>query len=79
VNAIDPEYGITDNDWEVVQVKKAMIEASSTLIALTIAEKVNTVYPIKVCDTSDIDVLITDADPMEPMLEKYRSAGVQVI
>lgn len=79
VNAIDPEYGITDNDWEVVQVKKAMIEASSTLIALTIAEKVNTVYPIKVCDTSDIDILITDADPKDPMLEKYRSAGVQVI
>jgi len=49
------------------------------LIALTIAEKVNTVYPIKVCDTSDIDILITDEDPMEPILEKYRSAGVQVI
>ena len=26
VNAIDAEQGITDNDWEVVQVKKAMIE-----------------------------------------------------
>ena len=37
LNAIDPVYGITDNDWEVVQVKKAMIESSATLIALTIA------------------------------------------
>jgi DeoR/GlpR family transcriptional regulator of sugar metabolism len=79
VNAIDPVYGITDNDWEVVQVKKAMIEASSMLIALTIAEKVNATYPIKVCDAEQIDILITDADPCDPSLEKYRNAGVQVV
>ena len=79
LNAIDPVYGITDNDWEVVQVKKAMIESSASLIAITIAEKVNSVYPIKVCDTSEIDILITDADPGDPKLEKYRNAGVQVI
>ena len=79
LNAIDPVYGITDNDWEVVQVKKAMIESSACLIALTIAEKVNSVYPIKVCETGDIDILITDADPCDPKLEKYRNAGVQVI
>jgi DeoR/GlpR family transcriptional regulator of sugar metabolism len=78
VNAIDPVYGITDNDWEVVQVKKAMIEASSTLIALTIAEKVNTVYPIKVCETRQINHLITDANPDDPLMEKYRAAGVRV-
>ena len=79
VNAIDPEYGITDNDWEVVQVKKAMIEASSKLIALTIAEKINTSYPIKVCGTEDIDILITDADPSDPVLERFKKAGVKVV
>ena len=79
VNAIHAEYGITDNDWEVEQVKKAMIASSATLIALTIAEKLNTVYPIKVCDTHEIDILITDADPGDASLEKFRSVGVQVI
>lgn len=79
VNAIDPVFGITDNDWEVVLVKKAMIEASTTLIALTIAEKANTVYPIKVCDADRIDILITDANPCDPSFEKYRNAGVRVV
>lgn len=79
VNAIDPEHGITDNDWEVVQVKKAMIAASSKVIALTISEKVNTVYPIQVCPKEDIDILITNARPDDPQLERYRKAGVQVV
>jgi DeoR/GlpR family transcriptional regulator of sugar metabolism len=79
VNAIDSEFGITDNDWEVVQVKKAMIASSATVIALTIAEKLNTVYPIKVCETDEIDILITDANPQDPSLERFRNAGVQVV
>ena len=46
-NAIDLEHGITDNDWEVVQLKKAMIESSKKVVCLSIAEKVNTVQPIQ--------------------------------
>ncbi len=46
INAIDIEHGITDNDWDVVQVKKAMIESSKKVICLTIAEKINSVQPI---------------------------------
>jgi DeoR/GlpR family transcriptional regulator of sugar metabolism len=79
VNAIDPNYGITDNDWEVVQVKRAMIEASSKLIALTIAEKVNTTERINVCEASNIDVLVTEADPTCEVFDPFREAGVQVI
>ena len=32
-NAIDVEHGISDNDWEVVQLKKAMIESSKKIFA----------------------------------------------
>src|SRR6201994_2483767 len=37
VNAIDSDLGITDNDWEVVQIKKAMIAAAQKVICLTIS------------------------------------------
>ena len=40
INAINMENGVSDNDWEVVQIKKAMIESSQKLICLTIAEKI---------------------------------------
>ncbi len=79
VNAIDAEHGITDNDWEVVQVKRAMIESSSSLYALTIAEKVNTVHRITVCEAERIDKLITDADPDNPLFDSFRKKSVRVI
>jgi DeoR/GlpR family transcriptional regulator of sugar metabolism len=79
VNAIDAEHGITDNDWEVVQVKRAMIESSKKVYALTIAEKVNTVYRITVCEAERIDTLITDADPYIPLFDSFRKKSVRVI
>jgi len=48
-NAIDAEHGITDNDWEVVQLKKAMIESSKMVVCLSIAEKINWGKSSKVC------------------------------
>lgn len=78
-NAIDLEHGVTDNDWEVVQLKRAMIEASRKVVCLSIAEKVNTVQPIKVCDTDKIDILITELPPETPLLQPYAAAGLRVL
>jgi len=78
-NAIDLEQGITDNDWEVVQLKKAMIESSKQVVCLSIAEKVNTVQPIRVCGLNEIDLLITELEPEHPVMQPYSRAGVQVL
>ncbi|MEK7224240.1 MAG: DeoR family transcriptional regulator, partial [Bacteroidota bacterium] len=78
-NAIDAEHGITDNAWEVVQLKKAMIESCKKVICLSIAEKVSTVQPIQVCGLGDIDTLITELDPGNPVLQAYVDAGVEVL
>jgi DeoR/GlpR family transcriptional regulator of sugar metabolism len=77
-NAIDLEHGITDNDWEVVQLKKAMIESSKRVVCLAIAEKVNTVQPIKICGVQDIDLLITELPADDMILNPYKLAGVNV-
>ena len=79
INAINMENGVSDNDWEVVQIKKAMIESSQKLICLTIAEKINSQQPIQVCDCLKIDTLITEASPDEPLLEPYIKAGIKVL
>lgn len=79
VNALDLQNGVSDNDWDVVQLKKAMIEASKKLVCLTISEKINTVQPIQVCDSHRIDTLITDLSPDDPRLQPYREAGIKVL
>lgn len=78
-NAIDLEHGITDNDWEVVQLKKAMIESSKKVVCLSISEKVNTVQPIRVCGLEDIDLLVTELESDDPVLLPYVKAGVRVL
>jgi DeoR/GlpR family transcriptional regulator of sugar metabolism len=79
VNAIDAEQGITDNDWDVVQVKKAMIESAQKVICLSIAEKINSCQPFHVCPIQEIDTLITELRPDDPLLEPYIKKGVQVL
>ena len=78
-NAIDAQHGITDNDWEVVQLKKAMIGSCKKVVCLAIAEKVNTVQPIQVCSLKEIDILITELDPGNPVLKPYVDSGLEVI
>lgn len=79
INAIDLQQGITDNDWEVVQLKKAMIESSKKTVCLTISEKINTVQPIQVCSLDKIHTLITELSPEDSLLKPYRAAGVEVL
>jgi len=79
INAIDPVFGVSDNDWEVVQIKKAMIESAKKTVCLTISEKINTLQPIKVCDLENIDMLITELPADDPMLRPYVDAGITVL
>jgi DeoR/GlpR family transcriptional regulator of sugar metabolism len=65
INALDAEHGITDNDWDIVQVKKAMIEAAQKTVCMTISEKLNTFQPIKICGLDKIDILITELEPSD--------------
>ena len=78
-NALDTEYGLTDNDWDVVQVKKAMIESSEKVVSLSISEKLNTSQRIKICDLKEIDILITELRPDDELMVKYKEAGIAIL
>lgn len=79
INAIDTGTGVSDNDWDVVQMKKAMIESAQKVVCLTISEKINTQKPIQVCALNKIDMLITELPPDDPMLQPYIEAGITVL
>lgn len=78
-NALDLHHGVTDNDWEVVQLKKAMIESSQQVVCLAIAEKINTFQPIQIAELRKIDILITELPPDDPLLIPYIDAGIKVL
>ena len=79
INAIDAENGLTDNDWEVVQVKKAMMQSSKKVVALTIAEKINSLQKIKIAGIEELDAMITDMDPGDMIFDAYKEKGVEIL
>lgn len=76
---LDANKGITAIDWEITQMKKAMMKASSKTISLTISEKLDTINRYKICDINDLDVLITELDPSSKVLDEYRKKNIKLI
>ncbi|SFT01570.1 DeoR/GlpR family DNA-binding transcription regulator [Sphingobacterium wenxiniae] len=70
-NSISVEEGVTDSDWEVVQIKRAMIKASQKVGLLSIAEKLNSNQKMRVTPLRDISYLITDLVPTHQRLKEF--------
>jgi DeoR/GlpR family transcriptional regulator of sugar metabolism len=78
-NSIDAEKGITDLEWEVIEVKKAMIKCAHRTVSLAISEKLNSVQRLQICATEAIDTLITELLPTDIALDAYRQKGVKLL
>lgn len=78
-NGISVHEGMTDSDWEVVQVKRAMIHSAKQLAVLSIAEKLDSVQRMKVCEINVVNYLITELPPDSHFLSAYHSAGISLM
>jgi DeoR/GlpR family transcriptional regulator of sugar metabolism len=78
-NALDPTHGLTDTEWEVVTIKKAMIKSAAKTVLLSISEKLGTVQKIKICDLDEADILITELEPEHTALQAYAAAGLKIL
>jgi DeoR family transcriptional regulator, fructose operon transcriptional repressor len=75
---LDTSHGLTEFDWEVVQLKKAMIQASKKVVSLTISEKINSFQRYRVCGINSINILITELEPSDSKVGPYRDLGIEV-
>lgn len=78
-HSIDLSHGLTEFDWEIVQLKKSMIKASRKVVAPVISEKLNTIQRYKICDIGDIDILITELEPENSLLDLYRDKKFSIL
>lgn len=78
-NSIDANNGITEFDWDIVQMKKAMIQASKRIVSPAISEKFSSTQRYKICNLEEIDVLITELEPTDGKLEVFKKANVQIL
>jgi len=70
-NGFAVREGITEADWEVMQVKKAIIRAAEKTAVLSIAEKHGIAHRFRVCAIHETDYLITEREPDDPLLSDY--------
>ncbi|MET4544562.1 DeoR/GlpR family transcriptional regulator of sugar metabolism [Pedobacter africanus] len=78
-NAFSSEEGLTDMDWDIVQVKKAIIRSSKKTAVLSISEKLNTAQRIRICEPNHINYLITELSPESQLLAKYRNDNLKLL
>lgn len=72
-NGFSLKKGIMDDDWEVVQVKKAMLRTSAKSALLCISEKREVIQKLQVCPMHAVDYLITELSPSHKELAGYSS------
>jgi DeoR/GlpR family transcriptional regulator of sugar metabolism len=71
-NGISVKDGLTDSDWEVVQVIKAILRTAKKTAVVTIAEKLNTTQKIRIADLNSIEYIVTELPTDSPVLSSYQ-------
>lgn len=77
--AVDANFGASATSISDVETKRTMIRSSKKTIALANQSKLRRTEPLKICDITDLDVLITDLPADHDELESFRSLNVQII
>ena len=78
-NSIHPIEGVTEFDWEIVQMKKAMIHSSRKIVSPSISEKIGSLQRYKICGVEEIDVLITELEPWDVKLDVFKNMNIQIL
>ncbi len=78
-SALHPTDGLTDTDWEINQLKKAMMASSRKTAILCISEKLGITLRLKVASLEKISYLVTELDKGDAMLAAYEVAELAVI
>lgn len=79
VGGISLREGCTETFYEGAEMLRNFINAAQRKIVLVDSSKFDKVTLIKVCDLSDIDMIITDSSIKKNVLDKYRNHDIEVI
>ncbi len=78
-NGVSLEQGITTPTLVEAQIKKIMANVGSKVILTTDSTKFEKVTFSKILDLEDIDMIITDKNLSEEILNSYQRAGVKIM
>jgi len=79
VGGFSTDHGLTDYTLEEIAIKKEMIQRVKKRIVLADHKKFNRLAPIKICNLSDIDIIITSEGLDDKDRIEIEKCGVEVI
>jgi DeoR/GlpR family transcriptional regulator of sugar metabolism len=79
VCSLHPDAGISTVDLEEAYVKRAMIDGSAQVIALTSAEKLGIAAPYIIGPLRKLTHLVTERAVSDEVLTPYRSLGITIV
>ncbi len=74
---VDLERGITDSNEMEAQIKKLMLQSANTKILAVDNSKFDKISFTKICDLSNIDMVITDTKLNDKWMEKFNSMKIE--
>jgi DeoR/GlpR family transcriptional regulator of sugar metabolism len=77
--SIHAELGVTGPDYEESEVKRAMIESSREVIALSTSEKLGTAEAYYVCPANQLTTIVTDQPDESGDFKIYRDIGIKMV
>lgn len=78
-SGVSLKEGITDCQFDELQIQRNMINISQQVIILADSSKFDSVSLMKICDFDKVNMIITDSKLKENILEKYHKNGIEVV
>lgn len=78
-NGVHPQFGLSTPDPEEASVKAAIVQSARRVIVLADSSKLNEEALVGFADLSDIDALITDAQPSPELTRALADADVDLV
>ncbi|MEP2714974.1 DeoR/GlpR family DNA-binding transcription regulator [Pseudophaeobacter sp.] len=78
-SALDADGAVMDHDAREVAVARAILKNARSKILICDGSKFERSAPIRICDLSDLDIVVTDRPPPAEFLQAAQAAGTRVL
>jgi DeoR/GlpR family transcriptional regulator of sugar metabolism len=79
VCALHPEVGLTTDDLDEAEVKRAMVRAAGEVIAPATSDKLRAASAYLVAPVQEVTHLVAEPDAPDDLLDPYRALGLSVL
>jgi len=79
VCSLHDEIGVSSFDYFECELKRAMVNCSDKVVALTGHDKIGTAETYKICPIDSLNTIVTEIDPHHEIFHAYRDKNIQIL